>query len=292
MTAKCWPLRMPPTAKAVLMSLADHAGDDGQCWPSIDTICDRTCFGRDAVIDATVWLEGASALIANRENGRKTTYRITPDQFNPAFFLPSRRAAQRALTSRAEPPRPVGQNPEPVGQSNRSGRTDDQSGKTEHQSGKTSKPVGQTDTNRNEPSLNHQGTTNAKPSDGALMLSGFVAFWALYPKKVAKPAAFRAWQALKADSALEARILAAVAAQKKSPDWVKENRRYVPHPSTYLNQARWEGEELEPVAANTRPDWVLAAGFTHVAEAQNARCHIGNYREFKDGKRMPAEAHA
>ncbi|ATA55185.1 hypothetical protein CKY39_19685 [Variovorax boronicumulans] len=32
--------------------------------------------------------------------------------------------------------------------------------------------------------------------------------------------------------------------------------------------------------------WWKVAGFTHIAEAQNERCHIGNYREFQGGKRV------
>lgn len=38
--------------------------------------------------------------------------------------------------------------------------------------------------------------------------------------------------------------------------------------------------------------WLAQAGFEHIAEAQNARCHIGNYREFRNGKRIVEEAHA
>lgn len=72
----CWPLKMPPTQKAVLISLADNANDDGHCWPSINTICDRTCFGRTAVIDAIKWLEAEGYVTANRENGRHTTYLV------------------------------------------------------------------------------------------------------------------------------------------------------------------------------------------------------------------------
>lgn len=73
----CWPLQIPPVAKAVLISLADNANDAGYCWPSIDTICDRTCYGRTAVIEAIKWLETAGHVVADRSNGRKTTYRIT-----------------------------------------------------------------------------------------------------------------------------------------------------------------------------------------------------------------------
>jgi len=38
--------------------------------------------------------------------------------------------------------------------------------------------------------------------------------------------------------------------------------------------------------------WWQIAGFDHPGEAANARCHIGNYREFRDGKRVPDEVAA
>jgi hypothetical protein len=76
--AACWPLQMPPTPKAVLMSLADNANDHGVCWPSVSTISMRTCFGRTAVIDAIAWLEAQGLLIADRAAGRSTKYQIVP----------------------------------------------------------------------------------------------------------------------------------------------------------------------------------------------------------------------
>lgn len=76
--ALIWPLRMPPTAKAVLVSMADNANDAGHCWPSLDAICERTCFGRTAVIAAIKWLEEAGFLVVNRSNGRHTTYMVVP----------------------------------------------------------------------------------------------------------------------------------------------------------------------------------------------------------------------
>lgn len=78
----CWPLQMPPTAKAVLICLADFADDSGQCWPSIDTLAARTCFGRTAVISAIRWLEAAKAISADRSSGRHTSYLVTPGLFD------------------------------------------------------------------------------------------------------------------------------------------------------------------------------------------------------------------
>jgi hypothetical protein len=83
--AAVWPLQMPSSAKAVLISLADNANDDGYCFPSIHTISERVCLGRTAVIDAIKWLEQHGALKADRSNGRHTTYTLTPGAFtNPS----------------------------------------------------------------------------------------------------------------------------------------------------------------------------------------------------------------
>jgi hypothetical protein len=125
--AAVWPLIMPPTPKAVLVSLADNANDHGVCWPSIATICRRTCFGKTAVIEAIAWLEQAGHLVADRENGRHSRYQITvhADLFGSA--QPDRLAHRSA--SRSGPPA------EP------------------HRSATRTAPVRQADTNRKEPSL-------------------------------------------------------------------------------------------------------------------------------------------
>lgn len=74
--AAVWPLQMHSTDKMVLVSLADNANDAGDCWPSISTICERTCLGKTAVIDAIKRLEAAGYLEADRTNGRHTKYRV------------------------------------------------------------------------------------------------------------------------------------------------------------------------------------------------------------------------
>lgn len=101
--AACWPLQIQPTAKAVLMSLADNANDHGECWPSITTICKRTCLGRTAVIEAIKWLEGKSLLTADRSNGRHTRYLLTPNLDLFEEGKPVRQADQSGR--RTSPPR-------------------------------------------------------------------------------------------------------------------------------------------------------------------------------------------
>lgn len=70
----------------------------------------------------------------------------------------------------------------------------------------------------------------------------FADFWSLYPKKVAKPAAERAWKLIAPDGTLVDKILAGLDEWKGSDQWERDAGRYVPNPSTFLNQRRWEDE--------------------------------------------------
>lgn len=81
--ARCWPLQLPPTAKSVLISLADNANDHGECWPSIATICERTCLGKTAVIGALKWLEERALLQVNRSSNRSNVYQLTLENYVP-----------------------------------------------------------------------------------------------------------------------------------------------------------------------------------------------------------------
>jgi hypothetical protein len=77
-SAACWPLQMSATQKAVLMALADNASDHGVCWPSIPTLCIKTCLAKSTVITALQALESAGLLVADRATGRVNKYQIVP----------------------------------------------------------------------------------------------------------------------------------------------------------------------------------------------------------------------
>jgi DNA-binding transcriptional ArsR family regulator len=69
----------------------------------------------------------------------------------------------------------------------------------------------------------------------------FDAFWAAYPRRVGKPAALRAWKALHVTALDIKPIMDGLAAHKRSEQWQRNNGQFIPHPSTWLNQRRWDG---------------------------------------------------
>lgn len=75
----------------------------------------------------------------------------------------------------------------------------------------------------------------------------FERFWAVYPKKVGKEAARRAFAKVRVPTES---LIAAVEAQKRSLQWGKENGRFIPNPATWLNQGRWEDDVTEATGSN------------------------------------------
>ena len=70
----------------------------------------------------------------------------------------------------------------------------------------------------------------------------FNEFWTAYPRKVSKPAARKAFDKVKPDDDLLKTMLTAIAKQKLSDQWTKDNGQYIPHPATWLNNQRWLDE--------------------------------------------------
>lgn len=76
----------------------------------------------------------------------------------------------------------------------------------------------------------------------------FEHFWASYPKKQARQDALKAWGKLKPGADLQPLMLAALEAQKRSPDWLRDGGKFIPHPASWLNGRRWEDEAAVAVA--------------------------------------------
>jgi hypothetical protein len=71
----------------------------------------------------------------------------------------------------------------------------------------------------------------------------FDRFYSAYPKKVAKEAAQKAFAKVDPDDDVLGKMLAALAVQKQSAEWQKENGQFIPHPATWINGKRWLDEQ-------------------------------------------------
>lgn len=97
--SECWPLQqLSVTQKAVLISLADQANDEGVCWPAINTIAKRCCMSARAVRSAMDHLELVGLLARERRFNSSNVYSVTPKNYNPAAAAPKgkRKAAKPA----------------------------------------------------------------------------------------------------------------------------------------------------------------------------------------------------
>lgn len=70
----------------------------------------------------------------------------------------------------------------------------------------------------------------------------FDQFWSIYPKKVGKTAARKSWSKVSPNKELFSKIISAVETAKQSKQWQKENGQFIPNPTTWLNQGRWDDE--------------------------------------------------
>ncbi len=72
----------------------------------------------------------------------------------------------------------------------------------------------------------------------------FDEFWAVWPKRVQRKAAEKAFAKIK--PAHHQNILSAIEKQKKTDRWRKNGGEFIPHASTWLNGERWN-DEIEVV---------------------------------------------
>lgn len=68
----------------------------------------------------------------------------------------------------------------------------------------------------------------------------FKRFWALYPKHVNKKKAHKKFLEICKNQEMLSKILSAIVDQKESQQW--RDPKFIPHPSTWLNNERWNDE--------------------------------------------------
>jgi hypothetical protein len=94
---------------------------------------------------------------------------------------------------------------------------------------------------------------------------GFLEFWALYPRKVGKKKARRAWRKAKPPML---KVRAALAWQRRDPWWLQGN---APHPERWINAGRWEDEPGTRSQLSDREARGAQAAADFVAGGSNGR---------------------
>ena len=93
----------------------------------------------------------------------------------------------------------------------------------------------------------------------------FEKFYSEYPRKVKKDLVRKWFIKNKPSDELFETMMSSLYKFKKTYDWIKENGKYIPYPSSWLNEKRWEDEieemkenekEEEPVVEIFDYDWL------------------------------------
>lgn len=90
-------------------------------------------------------------------------------------------------------------------------------------------------------------TDVAVPDEKQIYSKAFIVFWELYPNRVNKGAAAKAFQKIRA--AEYPAIRAGLERKKQSQSWLKDNGKFIPHAATWLNARGWEDEDALPDGA-------------------------------------------
>lgn len=101
-------------------------------------------------------------------------------------------------------------------------------------------------TNNHKPiTINQEVKEKEQKEKAATQPPGFVEFWKIYPKAMAKKQCLEMWKKRNFEAIAET-ILDDVRRKSKTEAWTKENGMYVPMSRTYLNQERWDDKQQEP----------------------------------------------
>lgn len=188
-----------PGEKLTLIALADHAGEDGTCFPGTGRLSEKTDQGNSTVRRHLTNLEERGLIERDRrrrDDGTLSTYLYQLGQRSDQAVDQRSDRAEPALESSGNPA-------------------------LTHE--------------RAEPSV----STNRQKNRQSLDLDAdFDAFWANYPRTTAKPRARKAWKTATAKSEANV-ILSGLSDWIAFWRASGTEERFIPHPSTWLNGECW-----------------------------------------------------
>ena len=115
----------------------------------------------------------------------------------------------------------------------------------------------------NRPTSDQQVTTNKnnkhiKNKEKNIYTSNFLLFWELYPKKVGKGFAFKAYKNINDPKPTLSEIKKSIEEHQKIDQW--STNQFIPNPATWLNQRRWE-DELQHDNQETDAEYAKRMGY-------------------------------
>jgi hypothetical protein len=213
-TRWAWSQSLKASEKLVLLALADRAGENHGCWPSVSRLVSDTGLDKKTISAVTQRLEDCGLLVISRESGKGNFYQLIGVEGRH-----DDKASKTAPDPKTVPVPKTGL-PRP-----KNGSTPDP--KTGHESKKN--------------------LTRTEKRERGNAREGFAVFWQAYPRKVSKAQAENAWAKIAPDECLLRVIVAAVEGSKTSEQWQRDNGQFIPHPATWLNGRRWEDEQPAPI---------------------------------------------
>lgn len=113
-----------------------------------------------------------------------------------------------------------------------------------------------------------------KEQDQKLLLERFDSFWKLYPNKVAKPKALASFSKQCKDEQSFLMIMHGLSQHILSEQFVKDDGKFIPHPTTWLNQERYNDEVKPYVAGKSNSGANREGSISLVEKVRRANAHL------------------
>jgi hypothetical protein len=261
-------LDLTPVQRAAAISIGLHFNiTDGRCDPGYDAIARGTPYKRRAVITAVADLakKGWIAITPSRGRHRNNIELTTPFNSAPvdAQLAVEPNGAQQEhvpCTRGAENGAQETDHVVELTSEKKRNREENMKGNREEKKDSPYSPQEMTEGQvlelRPRPFHSTQLQKSGQPSPVAKNVAsenGFEEFWRIYPRKVGKGTARRAWAKAITGTSLEK--ITAAATRYASREFARmsagENPdlRYTAHPATWLNAERWDDETMPTVGA-------------------------------------------
>lgn len=231
--------RSKKNARLLLLAIADCANDEGrQAYPSMPKLQQKTGLSERSVTNLVAELEKLGELKVSRNAGPRGcnlyTVVMTPAESAPPQNLHPRKTRQA-------PPQNLRPTPAKSAPGTIREPSKEPSLKTHSADALPLTAFADSDAKR---------PRRPNPPDDPAKNPAFMDWYRTYPRAAARPDAYRAWS--KAVAKISADELLA-----KTTDFAEAHRRcgteerFIPHPTTWLNQERWNDRLPEPRAAPT-----------------------------------------